>query len=215
MRARRQAPGPAVCSTHGALSVPSVLPPPHHPPGVGTCLFTETFQRGPRGGTDSVGRGQARSDAEPDTRAETHRTHTDGKGTRPGDGAQTDTPKRQLGRANGKARRGSRARGPAGTHHRRSNATAVDSRVEASHEDSRIDRAASSRRTPAPQALRHTRLHADKAHTSHTQVSRSTRRSDAPRAAQSGHQEAARLRLGSSAHRTPHRRCSHSSSMVA
>eukprot|EP00966_Prymnesium_polylepis_P036322 842631-Prymnesium_polylepis.1 len=28
------------------------LPPPHHPPGVGACLFTETFQRGPRGGTD-------------------------------------------------------------------------------------------------------------------------------------------------------------------
>ena len=139
-----------------------------------------------------------------------HRRQRYGTGRR-----STDTPKRQLGRANGKARRGSRARGPAGTHHRRSNATAVDSRVEASHEDSRIDRAPSSRRTPAPQALRHTRLHADKAHTSHTQVSRSTRRSDAPRAAQSGHQEAARLRLGSSAHRTPHRRCSHSSSMVA
>eukprot|EP00966_Prymnesium_polylepis_P073819 1713348-Prymnesium_polylepis.1 len=30
VRARQQAPGPAVCSTHGALSVPSVLPPPYY-----------------------------------------------------------------------------------------------------------------------------------------------------------------------------------------
>eukprot|EP00966_Prymnesium_polylepis_P001812 41549-Prymnesium_polylepis.1 len=40
VRARRRALGPAVCSTHGALSVPSDLPPPHYPVGVGTCLFT-------------------------------------------------------------------------------------------------------------------------------------------------------------------------------